>query len=347
MKRAAVIGLGDISGVHIAAISANPNITLAAVCDIDAAKKASAPKDVPFYTDYREMLERERPDVVHICLPHYLHVPVSRAAAEMGIHVFCEKPMALNSREAMQFVELEQNCPKVHMGICLQNRYNNSVVMLKELIDSGRYGKVTGTRGLVPWCRPREYYEKKPWRGRWETAGGGCMINQAVHTLDLLYFLGGPILSVKASVSQLLDYDIEVEDTVAARLDYAGGARGVFMATNANYKNESVQIRVQLEKAEFLIVDSALYQIEADGSRNMLVRDDGKEPEKEKKRPDAKFYYGPSHGKLIGNFYEALETGSSDYLHVKDALMSIQLIDAIQESGRTGRTVRVPSDLPA
>lgn len=333
MKRAAVIGLGDISGTHISAIRNNPNIMLAAVCDTDEAKRAEAPEGAAFYTDYGEMLERERLDVVHICLPHYLHVPVSEAAAEKGVHVFCEKPMALNSREAEQFAAFEEAHPDIHMGICLQNRYNNSVEVLKSLIDSGKYGRVTGTRGLVAWCRPREYYEKKPWRGRWATAGGGCLINQAVHTLDLLYFLGGPVASVKASVSRMLDYDIEVEDTVTARLDYAGGACGLFMATNANYRNESVQIRVQLEKGEFIIMDNTLFQLKEDGGREKLAED--------KRLPGAKFYYGSSHEKLIAGFYEALETGSSDYLHVRDALMSIRLIDAIQESGRSGKTVRV------
>ena len=100
MKKAAIIGLGDISGIHIGAIRQNPEITLAAVCDIDEAAKERAPENVPFYTDVREMIERERPDVVHVCLPHYLHVPVSCEAAEMGVHVFCEKPVAMNTKEA-------------------------------------------------------------------------------------------------------------------------------------------------------------------------------------------------------------------------------------------------------
>ncbi len=333
MKRAAVIGLGDISGTHISAIMNNPGITLAAVCDIDETRQADAPAGIPFYTEYREMLAKERPDAVHICLPHYLHVPVSEAAAEMGVHVFCEKPMALNSREAEQFAAFEESHPDIHMGICLQNRYNNSVEALKALIDSGEYGQVTGTRGLVVWCRPREYYERKPWRGKWATAGGGCMINQSVHTLDLLYFLGGPIASVKGTVSQMLDYDIEVEDTVTARLDYANGAHGLFMATNANYGNESVQVRVRLEKGEFMIMDNTLFRLDADGRWRKLTED--------KRLPGAKFYYGSSHEKLIALFYEALENDSGDYLHVRDALMSIRLIDAIQESGRTGKTVRV------
>lgn len=328
MKKAVVIGLGDISMIHIMGISQNPKIELAAVCDIDESRRETAPAGVPFYTDYKEMIEKEKPDVAHICLPHYLHVPVSEAIADMGVNVFCEKPMALNREEGRAFVEFEAAHPQLHMGICLQNRFNESVEMLKSMIDGGEYGKVTGTKGIVPWARPKSYYDVKPWRGKWETAGGGCMINQSVHTLDLLYFLGGEITGVKASVTQLLDYGIEVEDTVVARLTYANGAHGLFMATNANYKNESVQISVQLEKAEFAIIDNVLYRMQEDGSRIKLVED--------AKMPGSKFYYGASHGKLIGLFYDALEKNSQDYLHVKDAWMSIRLIDAIQESGKSG-----------
>lgn len=333
MKKAAVIGLGDISVIHIMAITDNPEITLAAVCDIDEEKRAAAPEGVPFYTDYKEMVEKEKPDVVHICLPHYLHVPVSEEIASMGVSVFCEKPMALNAEQGREFVDFEKAHSDIHMGICLQNRFNESVEKLKELIDSGEYGKVTGTRGIVPWARPKSYYDCKPWRGKWETAGGGCMINQSVHTLDLLYFLGGKITEVKASVSQLLDYGIEVEDTVAAKLTYENGAKGVFLATNANYKNDSVQICVQLEKAEFAILDNILYRISEDGTKEMIIED--------AKLSGSKFYYGASHGKLIGKFYKALEEGSNEYLHVEDALMSIRLIDAIQKSGRTGESVVV------
>ena len=159
------------------------------------------------------------------------------------------------------------------------------------------------------------------------------MINQSVHTLDLLYYLAGPITGLKATVAQILDYGIEVEDTVAARLTFANGASGLFMATNANYKNESVQISVQLEKAEFVIVDNILYRIEDDGSRTRL--------EEDARLAGSKFYYGASHGKLIGKFYKALEEGTRDYTHVKDAEMSIRLIDAIHASGHTGEYVTV------
>lgn len=329
MKKAAIIGLGDIAGIHIRAIEANPDIALVAVCDTDEGRREAAPAGVAFYTDYQEMIQAEKPDVVHICLPHYLHAQVSEAAAAMGVHVFCEKPVAMNTAEAEAFAAFEADHPDIHIGVCLQNRYNESVERLKEIVDSGQYGAVTGARGIVPWCRTKEYYDCKPWRGKWETAGGGCMINQSVHTLDLLYYLGGPVKGIKASVSQLLDYGIEVEDTVSACLTYENGAQGLFMATNANFKNESVQIVVMLEQAEFAIMDNALYRMMPDGSRELLVED--------AKLPGTKFYYGASHGKLIGKFYEALEADSQDYLHVRDAVMSIRLIDTILESGRTGK----------
>ena len=329
MKTAAVIGLGDISAIHIAAIQANPEIQLTAVCDIDKSAEARAPKGIPFYQDHRQMIEDVKPDVVHICLPHYLHVPVSEEAAAMGAHVFCEKPVALHTSQAEEFAAFEAAHPEVHIGICLQNRLNVSIEMLKEILDSGRYGAITGMKGIVPWSRPKSYYDVKPWRGTWEYAGGGCMINQSVHTLDLLYYLGGPVLSVRASVSQLLDYGIEVEDTVSARLTFANGAQGLFLATNANYKNEGVQISVQTEKAEFSIIDNILYRMGGDGSKERLAED--------ARLPGTKFYYGASHQKLIAKFYQAVEQDTQNYIHVKDAVMSVRLIDAIQESGRTGQ----------
>lgn len=333
MKKAAVIGLGDISVIHLAAIAANPDITLCAVCDVNPAAKEYpyTPQDVPFYTSYEALADEQAPDCVHICLPHYLHYPVSKYFVERGINVFCEKPVALNTQEAGEFVALEAAHPEVHIGICLQNRLNETTEMLRDIITGGEFGGVVAAKGLVPWARPKSYYDVKPWRGKWETAGGGCMINQSVHTLDLLYYLGGEVASLKAGVSQILDYGIEVEDTVSACLHYKHGGSALFFATNANYKNEGVQISVQLEKAEYSIIDNVLYRVGADGSKEKLCED--------ARLPGSKFYYGASHAKLIGQFYKALEDNTDAYIHVRDAEMSIRLIDAVQEAGRTGKSV--------
>lgn len=334
MKRAAIIGCGTIFPVHLAAILSNPEISLCAVCDIDPSVREKLPpevRDIPFYTDYQELLKQQRPDVAHICLPHYLHVPVSEYFAEHGVDVFCEKPVGLNRRQGQEFAAFEAAHPERRICICLQNRLNRTTIELKKLLDSGVYGQVIGCRGVVPWNRTKAYYDAQPWRGRLETAGGGCMINQSVHTLDLLYYLCGEIRSVHGSVSQLADFGIEVEDTVSARLEFASGVQGMFMATNCNYTNESVQIKIACEKASFLIENDALFRIDPDGTYTRICENE--------KMPGAKFYFGASHRTLIAEFYRALENDTDDYIHVKDAEMSIRLIDAILESSRKGCTV--------
>ena len=332
MKRAAVIGLGDVSSVHVNALKANREIALCAVCDIDESKKTKY-EGIPFYNDYRELLKKERPDCVHLCLPHNLHYPMARTAAEYGVHVFCEKPMAVGKGEALDFVKLEEAHPELHMGLCLQNRKNDTTEKLKAIIESGRYGAVTGIRSFVPWKREKSYYEEKPWHGKWETAGSGVLYTQSIHTMDLMYYLGGDIAELRAVVGQLLDYSVEVEDTAAVSMKFKNGASGLFFATNANYINDSVSIQVALEKGEFLIQKNCLYQIDGTGDRKLLAED--------KKLPGAKFYYGASHKKLIDEFYKAMENGSQEYLHMKDGLMSIELIEACLKASRFGTAVRL------
>ena len=333
MIKAAIIGLGTISVVHLDAIASNPEIKLVAVCDVDAALKSQAPEGVPFYTDYKEMVKAEKPDVVHICLPHYLHYPVARDLAEMGVNVFCEKPVALNIAQAEEFAALEAAHPEVKMGICLQNRMNETTEELKRIIDSGEYGKVTGIRGFVPWYRNPEYYSQKPWRGTWAEAGGGSMINQSLHTLDLMYYLAGDVSRIHAVVGQLNDYGIEVEGDVVARMEFANGARGLFFATNNNWTNESVQIRVALEKGVFHIEDNTLYKINPDSSREVVC----KAPRLE----GIKFYYGASHTRMVERFRKAVETGGDDYIHVRDAVMVIRLMETIFTSAKEDKLIEV------
>ncbi len=333
MVNAAIIGLGDISFVHLDAIAGNPEIRLAAACDLREELRSRVPEGTPFYTDYKQMVAETRPDIVHVCLPHYLHYPVARDLVEMGVNVFCEKPVALNVAEALEFAALEEAHPEVKIGICLQNRMNETTEALKAIIDSGEYGPVTGVRGFVPWYRNPEYYAVKPWRGTWKYAGGGSMINQSLHTLDLMYYLGGDIRRIHALVGQTNDYGIEVEGDVVARMEYANGARGLFFATNNNWANESVQIRVAMEKAVFHIEDNTLYRVHPDSSREVVT--------KAARLEGVKFYYGASHSRLIERFRKAVETGSDDYIHVRDAVMVIRLMETIFRSGKEDRLIDV------
>ncbi|TWD89674.1 putative dehydrogenase [Neobacillus bataviensis] len=331
MLKIGVIGLGDISKIHIPAIQANPHAELAAVCDLDESLRNTVP-DVNFYTDYQAMLKRESLDCVHVCLPHYLHYPVTKVCVENGVHVFQEKPLSLNTKEGLTLAKLE-DMHQTKICVCFQNRCNESFELLQEIIASGQLGKMIGIKGLVTWYRPKEYYDVKPWRGKMELAGGGVMINQALHTIDLMQLLGGEIDSIRGSIDQLLDYGIEVEDTASAHIQFKNGAKGLFFATNANAENSSVELEVSFEKGKFIIKDSVLTKINEEGKKEKLIEDS--------KMPGTKFYYGASHIKLINQFYTAIINNSQNYVKVKDALTSIKMIDAIRQSSEEKRIIKM------
>jgi predicted dehydrogenase len=332
MLKVAVIGLGDISKIHIPAILEHPNVALTAICDIDETLKNTVP-DAVFYTDYHEMLEKETLDCVHICLPHHLHYAAAKACAEKGVHVFLEKPLARNAEEGMALVDLEETYKNIKICVSFQNRLNESFEKMQEMIASGEYGKVTGIKGLVTWYRPKAYYDVKPWRGKMRQAGGGVMINQAIHTLDLMQLIGGEIKTIRGSIDNLYDYGYEVEDTATANIQFENGATGLFFATVTNAVNSSVEFQVILEKGKLTIKDSILTKTTDEGTKEKVIEDT--------KLPGTKFYYGASHVKLINQFYACIEKDTDDYIHVKDAQKSMEMISAIRQSSEIKKEIKM------
>ncbi|RDW21884.1 gfo/Idh/MocA family oxidoreductase [Oceanobacillus arenosus] len=332
MLNVAVIGLGDISKIHLPVIQENQNVTLIAVCDIDETLRDTVP-GVNFYTDYHEMLEKEQLDCVHICLPHDQHYPATKACVEHGVHVFQEKPLARSAEEGMFIVDLEEQHKDVKICVSFQNRLNETFEKMQEMIESGEYGKVTGLKGLVTWYRPKEYYDVKPWRGIMRQAGGGVMINQAIHTLDQMQLIGGEVDAIRGSIDNLVDYGYEVEDTATANIQFKNGATGLFFATITNAINSSVEFQVVLEKGKLTIKDSVLTKTNAEGKKEKVIED--------AKLPGAKFYYGASHSKLINHFYTCIEEDSQDYIHARDAQISMEMISAIRRSSEIKQPIKM------
>ncbi|SFL55559.1 Predicted dehydrogenase [Gracilibacillus orientalis] len=332
MLRVGIIGLGDISKIHKAAINENSHAELVAVCDIDTSLQSSF-KEVPFYKDYQVMLDEVVLDCVHICLPHYLHYPATKAAVENGVHVMLEKPLAHDLTDSHAIVELEEQHPEVKICVSLQNRLNETVEELASIISKGNYGEVKGVKGIVTWHRPKSYYDAKPWRGSMETAGGGVMINQSIHTLDFLQWFGGEIYSIRGSVDRLLDYGYDVEDTATAHIKYQNGATGLFFATISNAQNSSVEFQVMLETAKLTIKDSILTIANETGKKVKLIED--------QKLPGSKFYYGASHAKLIDQFYQEVKRDGNEYIHAKDAQVSMEMIHLIRESSDAKQTMKM------
>ncbi|HZG73294.1 MAG TPA: Gfo/Idh/MocA family oxidoreductase [Chondromyces sp.] len=329
MLKIAVVGLGDISQIHIPAIQNSTKAELVAVCDTNEELRNTV-ENANFYTDIEEMLQKEELDCVHICLPHYLHYSATKACVEKGIHVFLEKPLARSAEEGMFIVELAEAHPDVKICVSLQNRLNETFIKLKEIVGSGELGQVTGVKGLVTWFRPKSYYDVKPWRGKMKLAGGGVMINQSIHTLDLMQLIGGEIDTIRGSIDQLVDYGYEVEDTAVANIKFKNGATGLFFATTTYATNSSVEFQVILEKGKLTIKDSILTMTNNEGVKQRI--------EEDSKLPGSKFYYGASHATLINQFYDAIINKTEDYIHVHDAQKSMEMISAIRKSSE----VKIP-----
>ncbi len=332
MLKVAIIGLGTISHVHLYAIENTPNVQLTCVCDVDSSKKSSF-KKTPFYTDVDKMLQSEKLDCVHICLPHHLHVKIALKCAKYGVNVFLEKPVALNFNEAQELFEAEKTY-NVKIGVCFQNRYNNTSLELKRLIAENNCGKFLGAKAIVTWCRPLNYYKSAPWRGKFELSGGGVMINQAIHTLDLLSYIAGEFKCLEANVANFSLKQTDIEDSVMARLTYKNGANAVFFATVSHCDNSPVELSFLFKNVTFQIIEGKLFRLLKGSSDKELICAD-------EKLENAKSYYGPNHLKAVSAFYTAIQHSTSCYISAKDASYSLKIIDSIGLSSKLGTAVEI------
>lgn len=228
MYRAGLVGCGNIGKLHAEILHGMENVELVGVCDVNIQKAEEyaqkyGSNNAGIYTSLDEMLEETKLDVLHICLPHYLHVKAAETAIENGVNVFMEKPPAL-TKDEFQTLKKKVQETKLSVGVCFQNRYNESVLEACSILKSGSMGKIKGARAFVTWSRDTDYYTRDRWHGSKSTEGGGVLINQAIHTLDLLtQFMGKP-LKVEAEVKNYhLKSVIDVEDTVESYIEFENG----------------------------------------------------------------------------------------------------------------------------
>jgi predicted dehydrogenase len=322
MPTAAIIGCGDISTVHFGAISTLENVELVAVCDTDPGRleAAAAAHGVPGYADYLDMLEQVRPDVVHVCTPHHLHASVAADCLERGVNVIVEKPLAHTLEEGQRLIEVAERSP-AKIAVCFQNRYNATSQAMRELLDGGTLGKVVGASATVMWHRDGGYYRSRPWRGTWAEGGGGLMMNQAIHTVDLLQWLVGDVAKAEGRAStRALAGVIEVEDTAEFVAEHVNGARSVFYATLANAVNAPVTLDIVTEKAT-LSLRGDLTVTHVDGTVDII-------PERVAET-GGRSYWGVSHELLIADFYACLGDSEKFWINAAEAGKSLRIIKDI------------------
>ncbi|MCU1408786.1 MAG: dehydrogenase [Microbacteriaceae bacterium] len=333
-RRVALIGCGDISILHFAAISGLPDAELVGVADSDVERltAASAAHHVPGFASHLELFDAVQPDVVHICTPHHVHASIAVDALERGINVILEKPLAHTRAEGARVVKAAERAT-ARIAICFQNRYNAPVQAAHDLLASRELGAVLGASATVMWHRSAAYYQSRPWRGQWATGGGGLLMNQAIHTLDLLQWLVGPVAEVRGNAStRALDDVIEVEDTAEMVLTHQSGARSVFYATLANTVNAPITLDIVTERAT-LSLRGELTVTHADGRVDVV-----KEREV---ATGGRAYWGISHELLIQDFYARLDEDAPFWIGPLEAQKTLEIIQDVYDQSypeRAGHT---------
>lgn len=318
--RVGIVGLGAISPLHIRAIlKYGQKIT--AICDVDPEKRQKVNAEFGLnaeeYSDYNALLASGKVDVVHVCTPHYLHAEIICMALGANIHVLCEKPLAINF-EQLDAIEKAVNNSSATLGVCFQNRYNASVLYLKEFFKDK---EITAATANLVWQRDEKYYASGAWRGKKQYEGGGVMINQAIHTLDLLqWFCGMPESVIAHCSNNSLKNVIDVEDTAFGRFTLKNGGNFIINATNSAASCFPIVLMFQ----------SKTDAVELSGD-NLIVN--GKFVTKSDGAPIfGKEEWGVGHDKLIREFYNCLENGKKFPIDFYEASKTVKLILKMYQS---------------
>lgn len=312
-----------------------------AVCDTDpgARQRAGETLDVPTFEDYQTLMDECRPDVVVLATPSGLHPGQAVHAAERGVHTVTEKPMATRWSDGQRMVRAAEDAG-THLFVVKQQRYSPVVRALKRAVDQHRFGRIYAAHLNVLWTRPQHYYDLAAWRGTWEL-DGGVLMNQAIHYIDLLQWLLGPVESVQAFTATLAR-TIEVEDTAAMSLRWRCGALGsatVTMLTSpSNY-----------EAAITIIGERGLVRLGGVACNELATwRFDSAHPDDDDlpmPTPDTECVYGSGHAPFYQNVAATLRGESSADVDGHEGLKSLEVVIAAYRSAQEGRRISLPLDL--
>ena len=328
--RIGVIGCGRISVMHLVPIVHSKHAELIACCDIkkDRADVVAEKYGCTAYYDYEEMLDREKLDAVHICLPHYLHSKAAMAAFERGVNVLTEKPMDVDLESAEKAVEKAKE-KGVQYGVIFQCRYNNAAKLVKKAVESGKLGRIISARSTLTWTRPDSYYAESDWKGTWDKEGGGVVIDQAIHSIDLVnWIVGSEVKKVSCSMSNRGHSLVKVEDSAEGLITYKNGVRYGFYCMNNYGCDEPIEIKLYCEKAKVVFDYDDAYIYYNDGSVEEAHQD------KVTAVDGGKDYWGFQHVRQIEQFYKACLGLEKLDISAREALKTHKLVCEIYEQGK-------------
>ncbi|NMB25808.1 MAG: Gfo/Idh/MocA family oxidoreductase [Firmicutes bacterium] len=332
--RVALIGCGRVARVHAEALASLDEVELVAVVDIkpDRAEDFSQRYDAKAYTDYKEVLALSHVDAVQLATPHNTHAEIAIDALKAGKDVLTEKPMAITVPDMEAMIETAKETGRT-LGVIFQNRYNDASQAVKQVIEDGRLGEIKGTRAIITWRRTDEYYSHSDWKGTWDKEGGGVLIDQAIHTIDLMQWLTGEIDYLEARYDTRAHDMIDVDDVAEAHIVFKNGAIGCLYA-NCNYSYDApIFLEIHGEKGiAHIIGDTARITI---GNKTITV-------EQEADEASGLRYWGFSHKRQIRDFYRDLQAGKRPFVDGTEGKVAVDIVLAMYESSRRQTPIYFP-----
>lgn len=316
-------------------------LTLAAVAgrNVEEAKKFAKQYNIRNpYGNYMDMLVREEPDIVAISTPHYLHFPMTLDAIEYGANVLVDKPMAINLHEADEMIRRAEK-RGVKLGVVLEYRFDKGANFIKQLVAEGKLGKVVLGEAIVEWYRPHDYYDKSPWRGRWATEGGGALINQAIHTIDLLLWIIGEPEYLWAQIDTVR-HDIEVEDLAVAIIRFKNGTLGVVQASTAIYPGMPTRLEIHGLNGTAIWEGETLKMVKLLKGEVEIPKEVKLEKAKAWERPEAVPI--DKHVALLRDFATAIIEDRQPKVNGYEGRRSLELIRAIYKASKEKSVVTFP-----
>lgn len=255
--RLGILGIGNMGSAHATFVQKGrcPDLTLAAIADHDPNRRCWAQETygVPCFASAEELFDSGLIDACIIAVPHYDHTKYAMAAMEKGIHVMLEKPAGVYTKQVRQMNEAAAKHPGVVFGMMFNQRTNCLYRKLRELVRSGQYGQLRRVNWIITnWYRTQAYYDSGNWRATWSGEGGGVLMNQAPHQLDLLQWICGMPVKIHAKMRFGAWHDIEVEDDVSAWMEFENGATGVFVTSTGDVRGTN-RLEIQLDKAKLTV----------------------------------------------------------------------------------------------
>lgn len=356
--RLGIVGLG-VEGMAYAQFIRDgrvPNMTIGAVSDVAADKESVAKEfDVPFFSDYKELIKSGQVDAVVTTVPHFLHPEIGIFALENGVHALVEKPVGVYTKQAQRLLDVAKSKPELKFGAFFNQRTNDLYKDLRALVSSGELGELRHTSWIITnWWRPQGYYDMSAWRATWGGEGGGVLVNQAPHQLDLWQWICGVPKAVFAKAQFGFRRDIAVEDEVNALVDFGNGATGSFMTATHDMIGTD-RLEILLDKGKIVVENSKdvtiwrLNKAEQELSKNMSLEDvrklfTGQLDMSEFMTTETKTYtsvWGDQHSEVMRNFAAAIHGEEELLAPGADGMHGVRLANAIHLSAWTGQEVSI------